>query len=220
MIHLTDIEFSYPQTKMLLNIPEFHLERGKRAVVIGPSGCGKTTFLHIVAGILKPIRGKVLIDNTELQRAGDAFSRNFRISKIGFIFQNFELIEYLNVQQNILFPYSINHSLKMTSQVLQELQTLLQQMQIASKIHEYPHHLSQGEQQRVCIARALITNAPLILADEPTGNLDPHSTRMAMETIENICRQRGTTLLMVTHDYSLLSRFDHVLHAENWSTSA
>lgn len=217
MIQFQEVEFFYPQNRLHLSIPDFQMETGEHSVIIGPSGAGKTTFLHLVSGILKPHRGRIQVDQFEVSKASERESRNFRISRIGFIFQNFELIDYLTVEENILFPYYINHSLQKTEAVLRHGKNLMQHLQLAHRQEMLPKQLSQGERQRVCIARALVTTPPLVIADEPTGNLDPESAKRVMDTIQQICREQNATLLMVTHDYSLLPRFSKVYPIEKWS---
>ncbi|MEK7483325.1 MAG: ABC transporter ATP-binding protein [Planctomycetota bacterium] len=219
MIQFQDVEFFYPQpqNRLHLSIPEFHMETGEHSAIIGPSGYGKTTFLNLVSGILKPHRGVITVDQFEVSKASEQACRNFRISRIGFIFQNFELIDYLTVEHNILFPYYINHSLRRSEEIVQHGKNLMQRLQIEHCKESFPKELSQGEQQRVCIARALITRAPLIIADEPTGNLDPETSKKVMDILQQACREQNATLLMVTHDYSLLERFAKVYPVEKWS---
>jgi putative ABC transport system ATP-binding protein len=219
MIECHNIKFLYPQSTIRLSIPHFHLEKKQWGLLKGYSGSGKTTFLHLISGILKPQEGKIRVSDVEITQARPSFLRNFRISKIGFVFQNFELLEYLTVEQNICYPFYLNPTLKFTEEHSKDLQQLLGEMGIGDKTKNYPRELSQGEQQRVCVARALITRPALLLADEPTGNLDPESTLKVMQLLQHLCKPRETTVLIVSHDQSLFSYFDKIWDAKEWRVS-
>ena len=134
----------------------------------------------------------------------DARRRDFRIAKIGMVFQQFELVEYLSARENILLPFHINSSLKLTRQMRERGEQLARSMGMADKLDRYPRKLSQGEQQRIAICRALITEPSLLLADEPTGNLDPANKHKILEILASESRANGQTLLVVTHDMSIV----------------
>ena len=214
MIEMRDVTFVYPGGASGLRMPRLHVDAGATVALIGPSGCGKTTLLYLLAGILAPRTGVIRVADVELSAQSDAARRDFRISRIGMIFQAFELLEYLTVRENILLPYRVNRSLRMDGDVRASVEALAESVGIAEALDRYPDHLSQGERQRVAVSRALITRPPLIFADEPTGNLDPRISRATVQLILDQARARGATVLMVTHDYSLLDRFDRVVDFE------
>ena len=212
MIHISDIDFRYPSGEFYLAIPNLLITAGKKVAVIGPSGSGKTTLLNLVAGILIPGKGSVSIDNVTISAQHDRARRDFRISNIGFIFQDFGLLDYLDVQDNILHPYRITRALKLRSDVRQRAHMLAEQMGIADKLNRHPTDLSHGERQRVAICRALLPGPKLILADEATGNLDPKNKVHILDLLfENVDRHNAT-LLAVTHDQELLPYFDNVVN--------
>lgn len=216
MIEIENLVFAYAGGSFCLRVPSLRVERGQKVVFIGPSGSGKTTLLHLAAGILLSDSGTIRVDGVELSRRPDAARRDFRISRIGLIFQEFELLEYLTVRENILLPYRVNRSLKLNRAVRSSVAALAEAAGISGSLDRRPNRLSQGERQRVAICRALITRPGMIFADEPTGNLDPRTSRTILEVILEQAEAGGATVLMVTHDHSLLDRFDHVIDFEKW----
>ncbi len=211
MIRLSDIDFRYPTGEFYLGIQELLVTAGEKVAVIGPSGSGKTTLLNLVAGILTPGKGRVSIDDVEISKQSDTFRRDFRITRIGFIFQDFGLLDYLDVQDNILHPYRISGALQLTSDVRNRAKDLADQMGIADKLRRHPSELSQGERQRVDICRAMPPGPKLILADEATGNLDPKNKVRILELLFENMANHNATLLAVTHDQVLLPHFDRVV---------
>ena len=141
--------------------------------------------------------------------------RNHRITNIGFIFQEFELLEYLSVIDNLLLPYKINQTLDLTKEVIEKAKETANRIGIGSKLKDYPKQLSGGERQRLAIARALITSPPLIIADEPTGNLDAKTSSVVMNEITEQLSQTNSTLLMITHNSHLISSFDEVIDIQD-----
>ena len=214
MIQFDNMSFAYGESRFRLCVSRLKVEHGEKAVLIGPSGSGKTTLLHLAAGILLPDEGSVSVGGVELSRQSNAARRDFRISNIGLIFQEFELLEYLSVRENVLLPYRVNRSLKLDGEVRRSVRSLAEAVGIDEALNRYPHRLSQGERQRVAICRALITRPQIIYADEPTGNLDPRTTRTILEVILEQAETSGATVVMVTHDHSLLQRFDRVIDLE------
>jgi len=148
----------------------------------------------------------------------DAERRNFRISNIGFVFQEFELIDYLDVLDNILHPYRITGALKLSAEVRQRAIYLTEQMGIAEHLKKHPGELSQGEKQRAAICRALLPNPSLILADEATGNLDPSNKTRILDLLFKCVEDHDATLVAVTHDHELLPRFDRVIDFQRFQT--
>jgi putative ABC transport system ATP-binding protein len=184
---------------------------GEKVAVIGPSGSGKTTLLNLVAGILIPRHGRVDCAGIGVSDLGDRQRRDFRISTIGFVFQDFELLDYLDVLDNILHPYRITGALRLTGEVRERAIGLARQMAIGDKLHRRIDHLSQGEKQRVAICRALLPSPKLVLADEATGNLDPRNKGHILELLFRSVESHNATLLAVTHDHELLPHFDRVV---------
>ena len=214
MIGIDSLEFRYPGGEFCLSVPQFKSE--KKVAVIGPSGSGKTTLLNLIAGILTPAKGTVNVDNVNVSELADAGRRNFRITNMGFVFQDFELLDYLNVLDNILHPYRITGALILNKEVRVRASELAEQMGIGDKLKRHVNDLSQGEKQRTAICRALLTKPKLILADEATGNLDPVNKTRILDLLFRSVEDYDTTLLAVTHDYELLKRFDRVVDFQNF----
>ncbi len=211
MIEIIDLTFEYPGSDFRFNLNSLNIKSGKKVALIGPSGYGKTTLLNLLSGILEPIKGTIHLNGTEVTKLADSQRRNFRITNIGFVFQNFELIEYLNVLDNIILSYRINPSLSMNREVIDRAETISEQLGLGDKLKRNVGKLSQGEMQRVAICRAILNNPKIILADEPTGNLDPRNKEKIMEILFDYSSRENATLITVTHDHSLLKGFDEVL---------
>ena len=211
MIHIKDLEFNYPSGEFRLNISDFQVSGGEKIAVIGPSGSGKTTLLNLIAGIITPLKGTVSVGDAQVSELGDRDRRDFRISSIGFVFQDFELLDYLNVLDNVLHPYRITGALKLDKAVRNRAEALTREMGIGDKLKRKPNDLSHGEKQRVAICRALLTQPKLILADEATGNLDPDNKGLILDLLFQTVQDHDATLLAVTHDHELLKRFDRVV---------
>jgi putative ABC transport system ATP-binding protein len=216
MINIRSLEFHYRYGEFRLRVPEFRVTQGEKVAVIGPSGSGKTTLLNLIAGIFAPVSGSVSVDNTEVSTLNDAQRRDFRITNIGFVFQDFELLDYLNVLDNILHPYRITRALTLDKAVRTRTVTLSQAMGIGDRLKRFADDLSQGEKQRAAICRALLPHPKLILADEATGNLDPDNKTLILDLLFETVEQHDATLLAVTHDHELLKRFDRVIDFEDF----
>jgi putative ABC transport system ATP-binding protein len=210
MIQISDLTFRYPTGNFFLHIPEFSVEKHQKVAVIGPSGTGKTTLLNLIAGIIAPVSGAIKVSDTDVHQLNDAERRRFRITNIGFVFQDFELLDYLNVYDNIFHPYRITDALTLNPSVKQRAEALAEAMGISDKLKRNAGLLSQGEKQRAAICRALLPQPKLILADEATGNLDPDNKMRILDLLFRAVEEHDTTLLAVTHDYELLSQFDRV----------
>jgi putative ABC transport system ATP-binding protein len=211
MIELSALRFNYLEGDFSLSIPELHIASGEKVAVVGPSGSGKTTLLNLVAGIDVPQQGQINVCETALHDLNDATRRDFRITNIGFVFQSFELLDYLNVLDNILHSYRISRALKLNAEVRERAKDLAGQMGLGHMLDRRSDALSQGERQRAAICRALLPKPQLILADEATGNLDPENKRLILDLLFNAVDHQGATLLAVTHDHDLLPSFDRVI---------
>ncbi|MBT8331208.1 MAG: ATP-binding cassette domain-containing protein [Deltaproteobacteria bacterium] len=211
MIAISNLEFSYPTGNFFLRIPEFTVDKHEKIAVIGPSGTGKTTFLNLVAGIIVPCLGSIRVNDKSVDQLNDAQRRQFSISQIGFVFQDFELLDYLNIYDNILHPYRITKALRLDSAVRKRSRMLAAEMGIGDKLKRRANDLSQGEKQRAAICRALLPQPRLILADEATGNLDPENKTRILDLLFRAVKEHDTTLLAVTHDHELLKRFDRIV---------
>jgi len=217
MIAIEDLRFGYANGAFSMEIPALQVTRGQKVAFIGPSGSGKTTLVCLIAGILTPRTGSIAVGGTDLARRSDAWRRDFRISKIGFVFQEFELLEYLSVRDNMLLPYYLNATLELTPQVYRTVEGLAASMDLHEKLKRYPKTLSHGERQRVAICRALTTSPDIVIADEPTGNLDPKTAEATLSLLLGEVERRQMTLLMVTHNYALLDAFDHVVDVQEFT---
>jgi putative ABC transport system ATP-binding protein len=211
MIRISNLHFRYPEGDFALRVPELTVERGTAVAMIGPSGSGKTTLLSLMAGIRTPETGEIRTAGTELGILDEPARRDFRIRRIGLVFQEFELLEYLSVSDNILLPYRISPALRLDGAVRERSLELAREVGIGDKLDRYANLLSQGERQRVAVCRALVARPPLILADEPTGNLDPTNKDHVLDILFDYARSSEATLVTVTHDHDLLGRFDRVI---------
>lgn len=179
--------------------------------VIGPSGSGKTTLLNLIAGISTPQAGSIQVNDLYVHQLSDQKRRDFRITQIGFVFQDFELLDFLTVFDNIIHPYRITGALALTRDVRDRAKNLAEQMRIGDKLKRYPEKLSQGEKQRAAICRALLPHPKMILADEATGNLDPKNKTHILDLLFESAQQHNATLIAVTHDHELIKRFDRTI---------
>ena len=216
MIEIQQLKFRYPRSEFELVVDQLSVKAGEKVAVVGPSGSGKTTLLNLIAGIAVPKKGTLSVNGQTLSKMSDRDRRNFRIANIGMVFQQFELIEYLKTVDNIILPYLINSSLNNRTDLRQRATDLAQQVGLGEKLKRHPGRLSQGEQQRVAICRALVTEPRLILADEPTGNLDPKNKTTILNILFDECNKNNQTLVVVTHDMNILDGFDRVIDFEQF----
>ena len=216
MIEIHQLKFSYPQSKFRLHILELVIQAAEKVAVIGPSGCGKTTLLNLISGILVPDQGTLTSYGMDLKALNDHQRRAYRISQIGFVFQEFELIDYLNVRENILLPYFINGALLLDAGVHERAQELAASMQVDQYFNSRIDQISQGERQRVAICRALLPQPQILLADEPTGNLDRVNKQLIRDLLLEHATRTNATLIMVTHDDRLLDQFERIIDIERF----
>lgn len=189
----------------------FSLEKGEFAAVIGESGSGKSTLLHCVGALDTPTSGEIRIDGQNLFAMKEEARTIFRRRNIGFVFQSYQLVPELSVEQNIIFPLLLDY--KRPRQA--EVDEILQILGLTSRRQHLPSQLSGGQQQRVAIGRALITKPKLILADEPTGNLDSRNSREVIDLLTQASRHYQQTILMITHNASLTASVDRVLRVSD-----
>lgn len=189
----------------------FSLEKGEFAAVVGESGSGKTTLLNCIGGLDSPTAGKVLLDGQDIFNMRENKRTVFRRQNIGFIFQNFQLVPELDVEQNIIFPLLLDYQ-KPDKQRVEEI---LEVLGLSNRRHHLPGQLSGGQQQRVAIGRALITKPMLVLADEPTGNLDSRNSQDVMDLLMKASRYYQQTILMITHNEQLSANVDRVFRVKD-----
>ncbi len=198
------------QTKAL-NEVSLEIKKGEFVAIMGPSGCGKSTLLNILGTLDSSTSGKYFFDGKEIDKMSESQLTSFRKGNIGFVFQNFNLIDELTVYENVELPLVYLNSKK--SERKKKVMEVLERMNIAHRVGHFPQQLSGGQQQRVAIARAVVIDCPLILADEPTGNLDSTNGLEVMELLSELNRQ-GTTVVIVTHsqrDAKFAHRVIHLL---------
>src|SRR5437867_60374 len=181
--------------------------RGQFLAIVGPSGSGKSTLLGLIAGLDAPSSGQVLIDGVDITRLNEDALARLRGEKIGFVFQFFHLIPSLTAYENVAVPMEIAGAADARTRA----EMLLEEVGLTERAHHYPSQLSGGEQQRVALARALANDPPIVLADEPTGNLDSTNGRHILGLLRNIHQSRGTTIVLVTHDTELAAIADERL---------
>ena len=188
----------------ILHPLSIQIPRGEFVAIVGPSGSGKSTLIGLIAGLDAPTSGSVLIDTVDITRLDEDSLARLRGEKIGFVFQFFHLIPSLTAYENIAVPMEIAGIADVRGRANQ----LLEEVGLTGRAHHYPSQLSGGEQQRVALARALANNPPIVLADEPTGNLDSANGQHILELLIALNRREGTTLVLVTHDAQLSGQAD------------
>jgi len=188
----------------ILHPLDFTVRKGDRLAIVGPSGSGKSTLIGLMAGLDQPTSGQIRIDGTEITGLGEDALARLRGEKIGFVFQFFHLVPSLTAFENVLVPMEIAGRKGAAARA----KALLDEVGLADRGHHYPSQLSGGEQQRVAVARALSNEPSVVMADEPTGNLDSANGQHVIELLFDVHARRGTTLVLVTHDASLAARAD------------
>ena len=210
MIDLRDVSktvMSGGEPLTILHPLTMKIPRGQFIAIAGPSGSGKSTLLGLIAGLDAPSSGEVVIDGVNITRLDEDELAQLRGEKIGFVFQFFHLIPSLTAYENVAVPMEIAG----VADPRAHARALLEEVGLTGRAHHYPSQLSGGEQQRVALARALANDPPIVLADEPTGNLDSTNGRHIMDLLRHINQARGTTIVLVTHDAELAARADQRL---------
>ena len=210
ILQTTDLKKYYgtePNITRALDGVNFSVEEGEFVAVVGTSGSGKSTLLHMMGGLDTPTSGSVMVRDKELAKMNDEQLTIFRRRNIGFIFQNYNLVPILNVHENIVLPVELDGD-TVDQKFMADVVSMLG---LEDKLKNMPNNLSGGQQQRVAIARALVSKPAIVLADEPTGALDSHSSQMLLSTIQSINEDLGATILMVTHDAFSASYANRIL---------
>lgn len=228
-VDLVGVHYSYARARssggdapFSLSVDALRLGPGECVACIGPSGSGKTTLVHLIAGILAADVGQITVGGARVDRLDEAARRAFRAREIGLVFQEFELLDYLDARDNVLVPYRLMGRVARADWDAARARAadLFGALGLDGKERRRPSELSQGERQRVAIARALVTEPAVILCDEPTGNLDPRTAATALDRLLGEAKRRGAALLMVTHDHTLLERFDRTFDVRDLAGAA
>jgi len=209
MLQIKSLKKSYLQGEEKISIYDnlnFTLNEGETASIMGKSGSGKSTFLSLVSGITKADSGKISLNGVSYEDLSESEFNDFRAENIGFIFQNFHLVSYLNALENVMLPAKVN---KITNPKEKAIE-LLQSVGLSHRLHHLPSELSGGEKQRVAIARSLIHNPKILLADEPSGNLDEETGNAVMDKLFELVENNNTTLILVTHSNDVAMRCEKV----------
>jgi putative ABC transport system ATP-binding protein len=211
--HLTRAYEEGGGTRTVLCDATASIGRGELTVLIGRSGSGKSTLLNLLSGIDLPTSGQIVVDGVDLTRLSEHDRTLFRRERIGFVFQFFNLIPTLTVEENLLLPMELKG--KVSEAQRRQARGLLAEVGLADRAGSYPDRLSGGEQQRVAVARALAHDPSLVLADEPTGNLDLETGLQVLDLLDRLTRRAGKTLVMVTHSLEVVGRADRVFRIED-----
>ena len=209
MLELKNLKKSYQEPSgeelPILDVPHWSVDAGEQVVVIGPSGCGKTTLLHIIAGILRPTSGQVLIDGWNTPLLTESERDQFRARRIGYVFQTFNLLPGFTALENVQLGMAFAGRHDKNRAV-----DLLERVGLGNRLHHKPSQMSVGEQQRVSVARALANNPKLVLADEPTANVDVGNQQIVVDMLRNTCRDENVALILVTHSPAVAEQFSRV----------
>lgn len=206
MIRLENVVRTYVrhgQTVTALQCEHLQIQAGEYVAVVGPSGSGKTTLLSLLGGMLSPTTGRIFLDNWSLYDQTVTARSVIRLRQMGFVFQTFNLIPYLTALQNVQIPLGLNGDARDVQELLAT--TMLRRFGLGDRLNHKPSELSVGQQQRVALARTLVNDPQIILADEPTGNLDPDSREVVLKAFDD-CHSEGRTIVMVTHDLAAAAR--------------
>ena len=200
------------QVTALDNI-SFKLQEGHDLAILGPSGSGKTTLLQLAGGLDSMTEGDVIINGQSIKKMSDQEISDFRNRTMGFIFQMINLQSFLTAKENILVPMLILETPKEEAE--EKVDELLKQMDMINRANHLPSQLSGGEQQRIAVARALANNPKIIFADEPTGKLDRKNSELIIDILESLSREKGMSVVMITHDENIAKRFSRIIKLEN-----
>ncbi|MBP7281669.1 MAG: ABC transporter ATP-binding protein [Leptospiraceae bacterium] len=222
MLELINVNKNYTSSEHSLHVLKnisVKIEQGEFVAIMGPSGSGKSTLLGIAAGLDRADTGEVILDNVKMGNLSEDELAKLRAEKVGFIFQNFQLVRTLSAIENVSLPLIISTKLS-EKEIKQRAMTLLEKVSLGNRITHFPSQLSGGEEQRVAIARSFINNPKILFADEPTGNLDSKNGNAVMDMLVTLNKQNNSTLIVVTHDPKVAALADRILEMENGEISA
>lgn len=214
-IEVSGLKFSYPGESFSIRVDSLTIKPGEAVAIVGPSGCGKSTMLRVLAGLLSPDEGRVQMGSHDVHTLSSHALRDFRLRQVGLVFQDFALLEYLTVEENVLLPMRLGGFEDKAS--LDRAHQLIDQLGIAKYTKRLTRELSQGERQRVAIARALAHQPAYLFADEPTASLDAARRDTVGALLLDYARTRNAPLILVTHDPALQDRFDRVVNFQELS---
>lgn len=200
---------------LIVDVPRFAVAEAEQIALQGSSGSGKTTLLNLIAGILQPDSGSIVIAGQEIGKLSEAGRDRARAQSIGYVFQTFNLLQGYTALENVLLGMMFGRGAD-----AEYAKALLERVGLKDRMNYRPRQLSVGQQQRVAVARALANHPKLVLADEPTGNLDFHHATEALKLIREVCREQNAALLLVTHDRDILTQFEHVQHLADINRAA
>ena len=214
MLKLSNLSKSYRNSEnekfSIIDIENFSVESGKQLIIAGESGSGKSTLLGMISGILLPDNGEIIIDGTNIVKLSEGNRDQFRAKNIGYIFQTFNLLQSFTVLENVMLGMMFAGKVDKAKAV-----STLEKVGLSHRINNKPSELSVGEQQRTAIARAIVNSPKLLLADEPTANLDNKNSFAAIDLIKDLCIENKITLVLVTHQKEIMDRFENVVELES-----
>ncbi|GEP43293.1 ABC transporter ATP-binding protein [Brevifollis gellanilyticus] len=215
-ITVSNLHFAYPGSPFRLRVEGLEVAEGGSLALLGPSGAGKTTLLRLMSGLVEPEKGTVKLGDQTLTGLSEAQRRAFRLSQIGLVFQDFALLDYLTVEENVLLPQRFRGGAALSEVALE----LAEKLEIRPHWKKLASQLSQGERQRVAIARALVHQPRFLFADEPTASLDAKRREIVIELLQDYSRKHGACLVIVTHDTDLIPRFPQHARVEDFTSSS
>jgi putative ABC transport system ATP-binding protein len=207
MVEVSDLRLDYPtrdEALQVIDIPGWTVERGEQIAIFGPSGSGKSTLLHLLAGVLVPTSGRVTVCGEEISAMSEAQRDRFRARRIGYVFQSFNLLQGYNALENVLMGVTFSP----VKPDRKTARSLLEEVGLGPRMRHVPSEMSLGEQQRVAIARAVAKRPELVLADEPTGSLDPKNKAHVIDLLRQMCAEQGSTLILVSHERDIIEQFE------------
>ncbi len=214
MLEIRNLKKSYAEPSgnrlLIIDIPQLDIAQAEQVVLRGESGGGKTTLLHLISGIVAADSGSIRLDGTELTKFSEATRDRIRADKMGYVFQTFNLLPAFTALENVRLGMTFARK-KMSAERAKEL---LHKVGLSDRMHYLPSQLSVGQQQRVAVARSLANKPRLLLADEPTANVDPSNQKRIIDLIQNVCREESVAILMVTHSDEIAHRFERVERLE------
>ena len=215
MLSIRDLRFAYPNGGFSLSVADFSAAEGETVGIGGPSGTGKSTFLRLLSGILRPDTGSVTICGENEAQLSARSLRALRLRRLGLVFQDFALLDYLSVEDNILLPSRLGGTFD--DHVREQARELADRLEIAQHWNRLCGEISQGERQRVAVARALVHSPGAVLADEPTASLDAKQSQIVMSLLTRYAKEKRATLVVVTHDSALSAQLERVVNVEEWT---